>query len=108
MSTTADMSSAQRLKLMQMACVAAWSDLAVQEQEKAVIMKLAQSLELPEGDRALVRLWLDHGAPEFDPYDIPRAHRGAFLDTVMQVVEADGTVDPEESETIRLLRELAS
>ena len=95
-----------RLKLMQLACVAAWSDMSIQDEERRVVQKLAESLALGEEEMAFVERWLVAPPPDFDPYDIPFEHRGLFLKTIMDVVEADGRIDPEESETIRLLREL--
>ncbi len=41
-----------------------------------------------------------------DPYEIPPAHRTAFFQALTRVIESDGRIDPRESETLRLLREL--
>ena len=95
-----------RKKLVQMACVAAWADLEIQEEERRVIFDLATKLALPGADLGEVREWLKSPPPDFDPYDIPSEHRQAFLEAFLQVVVADGRIDPEESEAIRLLREL--
>jgi len=102
----ATMSPSTRKKLVQMACVAAWSDLEIREEERQVVFDLAAQLALPGGDLVEVRQWLRSPPPDFDPYDIPREHRQAFLEAFLEVVTADGRIDPEESETIRLLREL--
>ena len=101
-----EMRRVERLKLVQLACHAAWADLSVQNEEREVILSLAKHLQLPAEDIDCVVSWLKHGPPDFDPYDIPASHRKAFFETMMEVVNADGRVDPEESETIQLLREL--
>jgi uncharacterized tellurite resistance protein B-like protein len=104
--TIATMSPSTRKKLVQMACIAAWSDLEIHDSERRVIFDLATQLALPGNDLADVREWLQSPPPDFDPYEIPNEHRAAFLAAFLEVVTADGRIDPEESETIRLLREL--
>ena len=67
---------------------------------------LALQLELSTADRAQVERWLEDGAPDFDPDVIPRAHREAFLAAFLEVATADGRFDTEESDLLRVLREL--
>lgn len=100
------MTPSTRKKLVQMACIAAWSDLEIVESERQVIFDLATQLALPGETLEEVRAWLESPPPDFDPYEIPNEHRAAFLEAFLEVVTADGRIDPEESETIRLLREL--
>ncbi len=95
-----------RKKLVQMACIAAWSDLQIQESERRVVLELAAQLALTPKELAEVNHWLEDEPPEFDPYDIPHEHRAAFLEAFLEVVTADGRIDIEESEMIRLLRDL--
>lgn len=102
----ATMTPTTRKKLVQMACIAAWSDLEIHESERQVVFDLATQLALPDNDLDDVREWLKAPPPDFDPYEIPNEHRAAFLEAFLEVVTADGRIDPEESETIRLLREL--
>ncbi len=102
----ATMTPATRKKLVQMACIAAWSDLEIHEAERRVVYDLATQLALPGSDLADVKEWLKSPPPDFDPYEIPDEHRSAFLEAFLEVMTADGRIDPEESETIRLLREL--
>jgi uncharacterized tellurite resistance protein B-like protein len=104
----AAMSHDTRKSLVQMACVAAWSDLEIQDQEREVVFDLATQLALGPEDIADVKKWLEVPPPDFDPYSIPREHRSAFLEAFLEVVTADGRLDPEESETIRVLRELVT
>lgn len=104
----ATMTPTTRKKLVQMACVAAWSDLEIREEERRVIFDLATQLALPGADLAEVKDWLTTPPPDFDPYDIPNEHRQAFLEAFLEVVTADGRIHAEESETIRLLRELVA
>lgn len=95
-----------RKKLVQMACVAAWSDLEIQDSERKVVFEIATQLALNAAELEEVKRWLDEAPPEFDPYDVPHEHRQAFLEAFLEVVTADGRIDAEESETIRVLREL--
>jgi uncharacterized tellurite resistance protein B-like protein len=97
-----------RKKLVQMACIAAWSDLEIQDTERRVVLEIATQLALTPAELEEVKHWLDDAPPEFDPYDIPREHRAAFLEAILEVVTADGRIDVEESELIRLLRDLVA
>lgn len=102
----AAMPPATRKKLVQMACVAAWSDLEIKETERRVVLEIASQLALSPDEMQDVSRWLDEAPPEFDPYDVPHEHRQAFLSAFLEVVTADGRIDAEESEAIRVLREL--
>ncbi|PIE16482.1 MAG: hypothetical protein CSA66_07300 [Proteobacteria bacterium] len=86
--------------------MAAWSDMDLAEAERDSVLTLALDLAHDEADVALAKRWLRQGPPDLDPYDIPREHRQLFLDTFVRVVQADGRIDPEESEALRLIREL--
>lgn len=103
---TDTMTPATRKKLVQMACIAAWADLEIHPTEREVIFDLATKLALPGAELDEVEQWLKSPPPDFDPYEIPREHRAAFLEAFLDVIVADGRIDPEESESIRLLREL--
>ena len=95
-----------RKQLVQLACVAAWSDTTIQPEERTVILQLCIELALDERDMEEVRSWLDGAPPYFDPQDVPPEHRQDFLDALLAVVAADGRVSPDESETLMLIREL--
>jgi len=103
---TASMTPAQRSQLVHMACVAAWSNLDVHPEEREVVLRIARQLELSADELAKVEGWLKDGPPDFDPYAIPREHREAYIETFMEVARADGQIDLEESETIKVLHEL--
>lgn len=102
------MSPDTRRKLLQMACVAAWSDLDVSPTEKDVVLGLAAELAVGETGLDEVKAWLKGAPPEFDPYDIPRKHRTDFLEALERVIRADGRLDPEECVTLGIIRELVS
>ena len=104
----ADMSPPLRKKLLQMACVAAWTDLEVRAEERAVILDMARQWGLTGKDLQDVTKWLDKMPPDFDPFEIPSKHKREFLAAFLEVVTADGRIDPAESETIRVLRDLVS
>ena len=100
------MSQSTRRKLVQMACVAAWSDLEVAEAEKGVVRALAFELGLGGDDLLTIEEWLKTPPPEFDPFEIPHAYRRDFVHVLERVVVADGVIDPEECVTLALIREL--
>ena len=88
-----------------MACFAAWSDLSVAPEERREILSLAARMAVDEAELAEVVGWLKGPPEEVDPYDLPVEHRQLLLDTLCDVVEADGVIAPEECETVRLIRE---
>ncbi len=94
-----------RRLLVQLACFAAWSDLEVHPREREVVLQIAMNLAL-EDELDEVEEWLTHAPPEIDPNVIPRDQRQAFQDALVAVVLADGRVTPEESATVRLIREM--
>jgi uncharacterized tellurite resistance protein B-like protein len=95
-----------RLQLVHLACVAAWSDTTVAESERKVVLNLCQNLALDDNECRLAKSWLDGPPPYFDPQSVPRKHRAVFLDALVDVIRADGRVEPEECETLRLIQEL--
>jgi tellurite resistance protein len=94
-----------RRLLVQLACFGAWSDLEVHPREREVVLQIAMNLAL-EDDLEEVKGWLQHAPPEVDPNKIPVDQRQAFMDALVAVVLADGRVTPEESITVRLIREM--
>jgi uncharacterized membrane protein YebE (DUF533 family) len=99
---------AERMRLIQFACAAAWADLEVNRPERSYILGLAQRLGLPKDEIGQVREWLETPpSPEdVDPNLIPPEHRALFLEAVEEVVKADGVVDGPERESLQLLRDL--
>ncbi|MCC6621534.1 MAG: TerB family tellurite resistance protein [Deltaproteobacteria bacterium] len=95
-------------KLVQMAAIAAWADLEVRPIERDVVLDIARQMGIDGPDLKEVRGWLESGPPEFDPYEIPLSHRQAFLEALLEVATADGRIATEESEMIRILRELTT
>lgn len=101
-----DMDDATRERLVQLACVAAWSDLDVAAEERAVVLELAADLALGPRSMAKVQSWLDGPPPYLDPQAIPPQHRTAFLEALRAVIRADGRIERAECETLRLIEEL--
>ena len=101
-----DLSITHRRTLVHAACVAAWSDLEVQPEERGIILDLCLQLALPQADWIRAQSWLDAPPPMLDPNLIPREHASLFVDALVRVIESDGRVDPAESETLGLIREL--
>ena len=101
-----ELSLTTRQRLAEAACVAAWSDTRVVPEERAIIDTLCNKLALSDDFVRKVNLWLKHGPPDFDPFQIEAAHRDLFLNVVQDVFKSDGYIDPLESETYQLLVEL--
>jgi len=101
-----ELSLRDRRTLVQVACVAAWSDADLAEEERTFVLKLAKSVQLPDEDIERVAGWLKYGPPDLDPNAIPREHKETYLKVVRAVIAADGFIDPEESEVMSLLEEL--
>jgi uncharacterized tellurite resistance protein B-like protein len=103
-----DLDRDSRLRLVRFVCSFAWADLEVQEAERSWVHKLLGELGLDEDEKAQADRWLKVPPPpeDVDPLDIPLEHRQIFLNTVLQVVGADGRVDSKEMETLSLFEKL--
>ena len=96
------------MKLMGFVCSFAWADLEIQDGEREMVRKLVSQLELEEDEAAQVEQWLvvPPRAEDVDPNDIPFEHRQIFLNVALQMVGADGKIDPDEMENLSLLEQL--
>ena len=102
------LSSADRLQLMKFVCSFIWADLEVKASEKKFVTNMVKKLKLDEKEAAEVKKWLQvPPAPEeVDPTRIPKEHRQLFLDTIRDVIRADGEVAPDEWENLALFEQL--
>ena len=103
-----DLDKESRLRLVRFVCSFAWADLEVQDAEKSFVGRMLEQLQLDEVEKEQVQEWLKLPPPpeEVDPTDIPLEHRQLFLNVALQVVGADGVVDPNEMETLALFEKL--
>lgn len=105
------LSPAERLNLINMVCSFAWADFDLGEEERDHIRSLCRRLELDATGREQVEAWLD-APPDTDsladPGSVPAAARTAFLKECQRIILADGYVDPEESMSYRVFREILS
>lgn len=103
-----DLTREDRLKLMGFVCSFAWADLEIQDDERSLVRKLVAQLELDGDEAEQVESWLKvpPRADDLDPNDIPLEHRQLFLNIAMDMVRADGQVDPDEMENLSLLEQL--
>jgi uncharacterized tellurite resistance protein B-like protein len=103
-----DLSREERLRLMRFLCSFAWADLEVHAKEQAFVTKMVTKLKLESDEAALVKGWLKVPPPpeEVDPSTVPAEHRRLFLDTVRDLIAADGKLQPEEQEAFALLEAL--
>jgi len=103
-----DLSPSARLQLMRFVCSFAWADLEIADSEKAFVLKMAERLQLTDEESGMVEGWLKiPPRPEdVDPNDIPDENRQIFLNTMLEIVGADGVVDQNELESLSLLERL--
>ena len=103
-----ELDPADRLQLLDFVCSFAWADLRIRPQEREFMTRLIRRLDLPQDERLAVDAMLSHPprAEDIDPMDVPREHRKLFLQTVKQMVLADGEIDPAEAEQLDLFEEL--
>jgi uncharacterized tellurite resistance protein B-like protein len=95
-----------RLRLMQFICSVAWADLEVQSEERAFVRRIVTRLGLRDDEIAQVEAWLEVPPRDVDPLAIPREHRALFLDTLRELVRADGAVDEQERTSLALIEDL--
>lgn len=102
------LSSKDRLRLMRFVCSFVWADLEVKQTEKKFVSNLVKKLHLTDDEKAQVQGWLKvpPRAEEVDPTTIPKEHRQMFLDTIRDVITADGEVAPTEWENLALFEQL--
>jgi uncharacterized tellurite resistance protein B-like protein len=102
------LSAKDRLQLMKFVCSFVWADLEVHSSERKFVAKMVKKLRLDEDEAKLVKGWLAVPPPpeEVDPTQIPKAHRQMFLDTIRDVITADGDVAPDEWENLALFEQL--
>ncbi len=102
------LSPKDRLRLMKFVCSFVWADLEVKGSERKFVSKMVKKLDLSEDDAAQVKEWLKvpPRPEEVDPTQIPQEHRQIFLDTMRNVVTADGEVAKDEWENLALFEQL--
>lgn len=98
----------ERLRLMKFICAVAWADLEVQSEERDFVRRMVTRLGLGRDEIAQVDAWLQvpPAIDDVDPAEIPLAHRKLFLDTLRDLVHADGSVDEQEQASLALLEDL--
>jgi uncharacterized tellurite resistance protein B-like protein len=102
------LSGSERLQLLRFVTSFAWADLTISPGERAFVHALVSRLHLAPEEAIAVEGWLRVPPPpdEVDPTEVPREHRQLFLDTVREMIKADGAVSPEEKENLALLEQL--
>ncbi len=102
------LSSEDRLRLMKFVCSFVWADLEVKDSERKFVTRMTKKLHLDGAEARLVQAWLEvpPRAEDVDPTTIPREHRQLFLDTIRDVITADGEVAQDEWENLALFEQL--
>jgi len=96
------------MQLMKFVCSFAWADLEIHRAERAFVQRMMARLELDTDECAQVRRWLERppSPQETDPTTIPVAHRKAFIESIVGVIESDGVVTQEERDHLALFEQL--
>ena len=104
----ASLAREDRLRLMKFICSVAWADLEVQSEERTFVRRMVTRLGLRDDEIAQVDTWLQvpPSIDDVDPVSIPREHRKLFLDTLRELVHADGAVDEQEQTSLALIEDL--
>lgn len=104
----ASLAPEERLRLMKFVCSVAWADLEVQSEERVFVRRMVTRLGLTPAEIAQVDAWLQvpPHIEDVDPVQIPREHRKLFLDTLRELVHADGAVDEQEQTSLALIEDL--
>ncbi len=102
------LSPKDRLRLMKFVCSFVWADLEVKGSEKKFVTNMIKKLHMTEEEAAQVKEWLKvpPRPEEVDPTTIPKEHRQMFLDTMRDVITADGEVARDEWENLALFEQL--
>ena len=102
------LSRSERLQLLRFVTSFAWADLAVSSAERDFIHRLVTRLHLDEEEARQVEGWIKVPPPpdDIDPTSVPREHRQVFLETVREMLQANGDVSEEERENLALLEQL--
>lgn len=108
MSSEETLTTEDRLRLLRFVCAFAWADLEIADKERDFVKQLAKELGSGEDELDKVEAWLTvpPRAEDVDPMDIDPAHRQLVLNSAVQMISADGKVDPDEVEILSLLEEL--
>ena len=102
------LSAKERMRLMKFVCSFVWADLEVKDSERKFVTKMSKRLHLTEDEVEQVKGWLKvpPRPEEVDPSQIPKEHRQMFLDTIRDVITADGEVAQSEWENLALFEQL--
>jgi uncharacterized tellurite resistance protein B-like protein len=105
-----DLSPPERMNLMRFVCSFAWTDLAVSQAERDLVMRICGRLKLTDAEMQRVQAWLEVPPPpeEVDPTTVPHEHRQLFLTVAATMINADGHVTEAEHESLGLFRDLLS
>lgn len=103
-----ELTSEQRLLLLEFVCAFAWADLEIRDEERAFVHRLVRQLDLSREEAEKVDEWLKvPPKPEdIDPNKVPHRHRELFLEAARQMIGSDGEIAPEEAENYELLQQL--
>lgn len=103
-----ELSTNERMLLLEFVCAFAWADLEVRDEERAFVHRLVRQLDLSRDEAQKVEEWLKvPPKPEdIDPNKVPHRHRELFLKAARQMISSDGEIAPEEQENYELLQQL--
>ena len=97
-----------RLRLVEFVCSFAWADFEIQPEERVFISRLIRRLDLDRDEDLQVQRWLERPPliDGLDPTSIPPSHRRIFVEAIEGLIEADGEIGDEESESFEIFKQL--
>jgi uncharacterized tellurite resistance protein B-like protein len=97
-----------RLRLLRIVTAVAWVDGEVHEHERQFAKRLIDRMKLSPGDREIALGYLDQPprAHEVDPTKLDRDRRLEVLILAREMVNADGSVNDAEQDSIAALESL--
>lgn len=101
-------SSDEKLQIMRFVCAFAWADLKVVNEERTLIERFSNALELDATELQQVNDWIIHPPrpEEIDPFDIPTHLKSTILSAASAISIIDGDLDNNEVDLLVLLRSI--
>ncbi len=98
----------ETLLLLKFLCSFAWTNQEITDNERRFMGKIIRKLGLNNEETAQVYSWLEvpPSQEEVDPSKIPMSYRELFLNTVKDLLKADGPIDTQESEALALFEQI--
>lgn len=93
----------ERRTFVALACLVAWTDGVVTEEEREHVLRIAERVGGGVVDAETLDRWLEEGPPETEISRLPASLGEYFFYEAMQLVQADGDIDDRELRLVETL-----